>query len=145
MTPRTASRPRPQRTAKFWTRVDWRWVIVPAACVFAAILTSLISTTPKLVDRVTFENTGPYAMNIDVSGAARNSWLGLGTVGQRSSVTIQHVIDQHATWVFRFSSQGADAGTIEVNRNDLAASDWHVTIPVSVADGLQARGVPPTP
>jgi hypothetical protein len=113
--------------------------------VVAAIVTLLLSTTPEFVDRVTFENATPYAMNVEVSGGAGGAWLGLGTVAQRSSITIQDVIDQHATWLFRFSGQGADAGTIVVSRKDLAANDWHLAIPPSSADRLQAGGVPPTP
>jgi hypothetical protein len=145
MTSRTASRPKPERTATFWSRIDWRWVIIPAICVFAAIVTGLVNTTPKVVHQLTFDNAGPYAMNVEVSGATHDGWLALGTVAQRSTATIEDVIDQHGTWVFRFSSQGADGGSIEVSRKDLAANGWHLTIPATVANSLQSRGVPQTP
>jgi hypothetical protein len=55
------------------------------------------------------------------------------------------VIDHGGTWVFRFSAQGHDVGEVSVDRSQLAADNWELTVPSSVGAQLRDAGASPTP
>src|SRR4051794_34692 len=101
MTARTATRPRPKRPDRLLDRAEWWWAIIPIACLALVVLVTKISDTPRVVDHITVDNPGDYTVNIEVSNGERSGWLALGAAGRSSSTTMDAVLDQGETWVFR--------------------------------------------
>jgi hypothetical protein len=97
------------------------------------------------VDEVTIVNDTAYSANVDVTGGARDGWLGLTTVGPESTRTVGEVIDQGDTWIFRFDYVGMHVEELEVSRRDLERNEWRVSVPESFEDRLRDTGVPPPP
>ena len=110
-------------------------------------LTSLVglSSGPKTVARMTFENPTAYALDIEVSSGAADGWTSAGSVRQRSTAEVSEVVDQGDVWVFRFDSQGESGGELQLSRTELEASGWRVSIPDEVGARLARAGAPPTP
>ena len=110
-------------------------------------LTTLVglSSGPKTVARMTFENPTAYALDIEVSSGAADGWTSAGSVRQRSTAEVSEVIDQGDVWVFRFDSQGESGGELQLSRTELEASGWRVSIPDEVGARLALAGAPPTP
>ncbi|MGH8975394.1 MAG: hypothetical protein ACRD0C_19590 [Acidimicrobiia bacterium] len=97
---------------------------------------------PDFLDQLTIENPGAH--KIDIGDAGRDRWLGLGTVTREASRTFESVIDQGATWVFRFRSGGVDGGETVVSRDDLKSNRWHVRVPEQVDTRLTQAGLGPS-
>ena len=55
------------------------------------------------------------------------------------------MIDQGSTWMFHFTAQGKDGGEIRIERADLAAGGWRITVPERVGQRLRSAGAPPSP
>jgi hypothetical protein len=115
----------------------------------AAVLATLAfllpaSRTPSYVDEVTVANPHQWDVGVEVSGAERDGWLGMGTVDRTASHGFQQVIDQGQQWVFRFSYAGVDGGELVVPRSELEASGWKVTVPEQFAERMRAAGVGPS-
>ena len=96
------------------------------------------------VERIELVNETGYPANVDVRGS-EGGWLNLATVSAESSKEIEQVIDQGATWTFRFSYGGHDPLEIEITRADLVAAGWRVEVPSELEDVLRAEDVPPPP
>jgi hypothetical protein len=110
-------------------------------------LTSLVSLSsgPKTVARITFENPTAYALDIEVSSGAAGGWTSAGSVRQNSTAEVSEVIDQGDVWVFRFDSQGHSGGELRLSRPELETSGWRVSIPAEVGARLASAGAPPNP
>ncbi len=91
--------------------------------------------------RLTVENPSPYTVNVEVTGAARDGWLKLGSFRREGRRTVEELADQGHEWVFRFSYGGVDAGELAVDRDQLAKNGWSVTVPPEVGERLQEAGL----
>jgi hypothetical protein len=122
-------------------------VLVVIGLAAAIGLTSLVglSSGPKTVARITFENPTSYALDIEVRPGTAGGWTSAGSVRQMSTAEVSEVIDQGDVWVFRFDSQGQSGGELQLSRTELEASGWRVSIPTDVGARLAAAGAPPTP
>jgi hypothetical protein len=54
---------------------------------------------------------------------------------------MREIIDHGDVWIFRFAGQGHDVGEVRLTRSDLAADDWVLNVPASVAQRLRDAGV----
>lgn len=99
---------------------------------------------PSFVDEVTIVNPTRYDVDVDVSGAD-GRLLGLSYVGSGQTLIVQDTIDQGDTWIFHFTYGGTDAGSLRLDRGELAAADWTVEVPTAVADRLADAGHEPRP
>ena len=124
-----------------------RWWWVPSLLVVALIIAAIprVVTDPATVHRVTLVNQTPYAIHVEASDGQRDGWTGLGIVERQSTTVVRDVADQGREWIFRFESQGFDAGEIRLREDDLARSGWRVVIPESVGERLARQGATPTP
>ena len=145
MNPPTAVRPDTTKPAHHRLGIAVAVVIVGLAA--AVGLTSLVglSSGPKTVARITFENPTAYALDIEVSSGSAGGWTSAGSVRQKSTAEVAEVIDQGDVWVFRFDSQGASGGELRLSRTELEASGWRVSIPAEVGARLAGAGAPPNP
>lgn len=100
---------------------------------------------PDKIETLTVENPTDFPLDVEVSGVDGESWLGVGIVGARSTKEFTDVIDQGATWVFRFSGQGETSSQHRYSRQEMVAEDWTLVVPRSVGDELRASGVEPPP
>ena len=115
--------------------------------VLSALLVAMIfagCSSERYVERIVIDNPTDFIANVDVTGGARDGWLGIATADAHSAKTVEQVYDQGSTWIFRFSYSGHEE-EIQISRAELARSDWRVQVPDSFASALRARGVPPPP
>jgi hypothetical protein len=128
-------------------RIRSLWWLPPALVVVIVTVAVIprVLANPATVSRVTVANPTPYPMEIDVTGAHRDGWMGLGTAERESTTVMQSVVDQGDTWTFHFRSQGLDAGELQLSKNELQRSGWRVAIPAAVGERLARQGVPPPP
>jgi predicted secreted protein len=96
-----------------------------------------------LVDRVVIRNPTEYTARVEVRGAERG-WLALTTVSADATSTVERVIDQGPSWIFRFSYGGVEVETTH-QRDDLARSGWRVEVPSEFETELRSEGVEPPP
>ena len=104
-----------------------------------------LSSGPKTVSRITFENPTVYALDIEVSPGTGTGWMSAGSVRQKSTADVHEVVDQGDVWLFRFDSQGGTGGELRLTRAELEDTAWRVTIPKEVGTRLAGSGAPPTP
>lgn len=117
--------------------------LVGAVC--ACVLVLAACSEVSLVDSVTIVNDTDYPAQTEVTGADRNGWLLLAHAQQRQTTTVEEVIDQGATWIFRFDYIGKHEEEVEVSRRELEQDDWSVEVPLSFEQRLRALGVPVPP
>ena len=145
MNPPTVVRPEASKRGRRHVGLAMAALVVGLA--LAVGLTSLVelSSGPKTVSRITFENPTVYALDIEVSPGTGKGWTSAGSVRQKSTAEVNEVIDQGDVWLFRFDSQGATGGELRLSRTELEASGWRITVQVEVESRLAAAGAPPTP
>ena len=118
---------------------------VAGAAVLAMVAFLLAEArTPSYVAALTVVNPHQWDVGVEVTGAQRDGWLGMGTVDRTASHGFAQVIDQGKHWVFRFSYAGVDGGELVVPRSELEASGWKVTVPEHFAERMRAAGVGPS-
>jgi hypothetical protein len=123
------------------TRIEWRLLIAVSS---TALL--LISCSPAgAVVEITVVNGTAYDLDVEVSSADRNGWLPIAIVGAGSTDVSQGVLDQGATWIFRFRHWGDPVGEISLTRTDLQTNGWRVEVPESISEHIQELGRPPPP
>ncbi len=107
------------------------------------LMALLLSATrgPSYVAVLTVVNPHQWDVGVEVTGAQRDGWLGMGTVDRTASRGFERVIDQGEQWAFRFSYAGVDGGELVVPRRELEASGWKVTVPEQFAERMRAAGV----
>jgi hypothetical protein len=135
----------PQSPDQLHRRFRWWWPAVAVAAILVVAILPRALATPSNVDRVTLENHTQYAVVVDVSGRSADGWMGLGTAERETATDVRDVIDQGDVWTFRFTSQGYDAGEVQITKADLKRSGWKVAIPAAVGERLARQGVTPTP
>lgn len=129
-TAETTVRPRrPPRSSLLW--------ILPALLVVAAalVVVNLSQSTPNR-ETITVLNRTPTHVTLSVTGAARDGWLGLGTVDPRSRATFESVADQGRIWRFRLTVGPTGIGEIVRTAEQLRAADWTLSIPATTTEGL---------
>jgi hypothetical protein len=99
---------------------------------------------PALVSRVTVANPTLYGVEVDVTSAPQDAWLGLGGFPPESSRDSFQIIDQGRNWLFRFSYGGQEIGRMAMSRAELQRSQWRVTVPAELGDRLEAAGLTPS-
>ena len=115
-----------------------------AAVVAVLALVSSGSRLPAYVDDITVVNPHQWDVGVEVTGAEREGWLVMGTVDRGASHDFEHVIDQGAQWVFRFTYGGVDGGELVVPRSELETSGWKVSVPEQFAQRMRAAGMSPS-
>jgi hypothetical protein len=121
--------------------------LVPALLVtlVTVIVLALVSTTLRTPDMVSLTVNNPSAWRAEVSvrGADDADWTDAGAVSRDGELTFLRLPDQGADWVVKFSYADV-VSTVEVTRDQLAASDWVVEVPASFSAALEEAGVQPT-
>lgn len=121
--------------------------VIPVAIV-GVILAALFGLallhlrTPDMV-RFTVDNKLPWRAEVSARPADSSSWTGAGAVWRDGRLDFLEFPDQGTDWVIRFSYAG-ESEEVEVTRDQLAAADWTVEVPESLAARLEAAGVPRT-
>ena len=130
-------------TTRSWTPrfVHLWWVVAGAVVLAVIILLAPLLQMPSHIDRVSFENPTAYDITVEASDDGAG-WTPVGTVDAGESADFERVYDQGDEWVFRFSSQGRDAGELERTREQLEQADWQLVIPEAVGESLRADGAP---
>jgi glycine cleavage system aminomethyltransferase T len=118
-----------------------RFVAAVGACL---LLEGAACSSISFVDEVTIVNDTEYSANVDVTGKARDGWLGLTVVGPQSTTTVEEVIDQGEVWIFRFDYVGNEED-VEISRRELEGRDWTIEVPRSFGQQLRDLDVPPPP
>ena len=108
------------------------WVGLAVVIGVVVIAGSALLQGPRLVTRVTFVNPTPDVIEVDVAGAERDSWMGLGALQPKSATDFEGVIDQGAEWVFRVQARGISGGEFVASRASLDKAGWRITIPPEV-------------
>jgi hypothetical protein len=121
------------------------WIGLAVVAVLGLVAVSRLVPNPKTVHRVTIRNDTAYDLDVAATSGSHDGWTPVGIALAHSSTDMNDVIDHGGVWIFRFSGQGHDGGEVTVNRSDLAASDWHLTVPASVANAISSAGAPPSP
>ena len=123
-----------------------RFLAAVAVCAVAVgLLGPRLLGGPAFVDEVSIVNPSEYDVHVEVSGGGEEGWMSITTATKRSTTAAQAVIDQGATWVFRFSTQGRAGGEVRISRADLRRDGWTVRVPDTVVDGFRRQGVPASP
>ena len=138
---------RARRASGFPRRLSrWWWVgLAGAIVVIAVLVVHPVLGGPSFVPRLTIANPSEFDVTVAVSPVGRQERLPLGTVGRRSSIDVQDVIDQGSQWAFHFTAGGRDGGEVHVPRADLGRNGWRLQIPAEVIARLRARGAAPPP
>lgn len=118
------------------------------ACLAAALVLMLVGLSllslPSVVPKLTVVNPGAYQVHVEVSGSGKDGWLDLGAVERESTKTLEELIDQGHTWLFRFSYGGVPAGETVVVRSALKRDGWRITVPAEVTERLRQTGMAPS-
>jgi hypothetical protein len=130
----------PGRLSRWW----WLALAVGVLVIIVLVVHPVLGG-PSFVPRLTISNPSEFDMTVAVSPAGRQERLALGTVGHRTSLDLQDVIDQGSQWAFHFSAGGRDGGEVRVPRSQLSDNGWRLQIPEGVAVRLRARGAVPPP
>lgn len=114
-----------------------------ASVAFVLLLGACSETA--FVDRITLVNPTDYPAHVEVSDGSKEHWLALTTIRSGRTTRVEEVIDQGATWVFRFAYAGKQVEEIEMSRRDLAQAEWRVEVPPTFDDALREQGLEPPP
>lgn len=119
--------------------------VAAALCwAMATVLAGVALRDPGHVATLTLANPHEWAVNAEVSDAARADWVGLGGIDRGDEHTFELVLDQGDTWVIRFAYAGHHAD-VEVSRSHLERTRWRVSVPDQLATDLRRAGVLETP
>lgn len=94
------------------------------------------------IDEVSITNPGEFDVLVEVSGGKGSSWVSLGYVPPTATETIDGVVDQGSTWVFRFTAQGEDV-EVRASRASLKANGWKVSVPARFIESLRPTAPAP--
>ena len=116
---------------------------VSAVGIFALVLVSCSDVS--FVDEITIVNQTEYGATVAVTNGERNGWLELAALSPDSTKTVEAVVDQGDSWIFRFDYIGQHEEEVETTRSDLEGSDWTIEVPPSFEERLHELGIPPPP
>jgi hypothetical protein len=135
------TRPRSSQALPALTGVVAWTILALSPLLLAARLTA---GDPSFVPAVTIENPLVYKVNVDVKAPGDDGWSDLGTVRRQTTKTVEEVVDRGRTWTFRFTYGGELGGEVTVDRSQLRADGWRVTVPSDVGDRLGHAGMRPS-
>lgn len=121
-------------------RRRWNFELIAmgaAACVVLAVGVLMLSAEPARVDQLTVTNPSEYQIRVQLGDSP------LIDVEARTSRQYRNVFDQGEQWVFTFSSQSIEAGTIEIDRSTLANNNWTIVIPEYIIETLREAPIQP--
>ncbi len=117
-------------------------IAIGVTLVAAALLAVMVLIpSPRFVHRITFENGTPYHLDVGVTDAGHDGWMGIGTAERGQRTDLDEVFDIGDTWVFRYSAQGHKSRTFTLTRSELEARDWRITVPDTVGTEFRAGNV----
>ncbi len=119
--------------------------VVVLLVVVAGVIAPRVFVDRPTVDHISFVDSTVYAIDVEVTGARRDGWLPLVRAERGTTTLVEDVIEQGDVWIFRFQSQGREAGELRLDRDELIRAGWTVRIPTSVGERLALSGAPPTP
>jgi len=119
--------------------------VLLAVVAIAVVVLAQRMPEPHKAPAITIDNPSDYAVTIEATGADGTGWTAVAIVDPHSTRVAREVIDQGPVWSLRFSSQGVEFTDHEMTRRDLAAADWHYSIPAEIGDQLAESGVPQSP
>ena len=123
-------------------RIRPLWIVLVILALLGFVAVSLLIPSPRTVNRVTIKNDTEYDLNIDATSVSHDGWTPVGIALAHADTDMREIIDHGDVWIFRFTGQGHDAGELRVTRAELAANDWALTVPTSVAQRLRDAGLP---
>lgn len=128
----------------------WEWLLAIVIVLLPITVAGAVIPTPRHVREITLVNESEYSMTVQVGGEGGeggegDGWSGLGLVRREDERSVRDVLDQGGQWTFSLDAQGHHVGELRIERSDLEARDWTVTIPTQIADRLREEGVPPSP
>ena len=88
------------------------WVLAGVVVLMAGLFLAPLLRMPAPIDAVSFDNPTLYDITVEANDGQDAAWTPVGTVEAGESITFERVFDQGEEWVFRFSSQGRDAGEL---------------------------------
>jgi hypothetical protein len=137
------TRPRPRSGAAPFPRE-----VLVVALAAAIIITALAGIQaalrgPEFVDRVTVVNETPYLIDIEITSAGGDGWLGLGPVSPDARHSFRSVVDQGDRWIFHVTAGPYEGGEFSLSKTELEREHWRVTIPVDVDRRLESSGAAP--
>jgi hypothetical protein len=117
-------------------------LVALAIAVMLPVLATLLRG-PDRVSRVGIENRGTHLVDVEVTGAGHDGWLGLAAVRPGERFDVHDVVDVGDRWTFHFTSGPHEGGEVTLTRDELARTGWRVDIPAPVESRLSAEGAPP--
>jgi hypothetical protein len=115
---------------------EWWWLFVAALAIALFIPVASTLHTGTFVDHVRIANPSKFDVEVDVTTAANDGWMGLGTAINRNTTVFDEVYDQGAIWIFRY--RALDQHTeVRMTRADLERAGWTVRIPDDFAARLR--------
>lgn len=137
MTPRTRTEPRPTPLRSPHQAVG----LFLGAAVLAVLIVAPSLGAGGVVPRLRIDNPTPFAINVDLAGGEGGGWFHLGTVAPEGGSLLEEVADPGATWAFRFTYAGVDAGELQLRRSELQGAGWQFAIPADAGPRLAAAGL----
>lgn len=125
-------------------RIRPLWIVLAIVAVIGFVAVSMLVPSPHTVDRVTIKNGSEFDINVEATNASHDGWTPVGIALAHADTEINDIVDEGDVWIFRFTSQGRDAGELRVARSDLEANDWALSVPASVVQRLRDAGAPPS-
>jgi hypothetical protein len=120
-------------------QLAWFAVAALAGAVLLALIVPLIQG-PGRVDEVSVVNPTDYELTLSVvEGDATRR---MGRVTPNGTTVLRDVVDQGDTWNVNFSTQGVDAGSVTVERDD-PDGPLEIVVPDEVGELLADEGVTP--
>jgi hypothetical protein len=113
-----------------------------AGCVAALLLLVSACVSVDHVDAVTVHNPTDYRARVMVSGDDGGN-LSLGVVQPNGERTVGQVVEQGATWTFRFMHPEHEE-TVTYPRDELERASWRVEVPAGYGEALEQLDVAPS-
>ena len=143
MTPSLMTRARPAPAKRSTKIVVSAFGVIALLGLFVGL--SRLVEGPDFVDRIKVDNPTPFELDTTITSGTHDGWTAIAPSEARTTTTVDDVVDQGSTWIFRFSRAGVNAGEVRVSRSDLERSGWTVRIPERLGDTLLNAGEQPLP
>lgn len=114
--------------------------VLLCCCLCLAVAGALVTVPalrlPAFVPAVTIVNPTEHDIRIDLSDATQDGWIDFGSVGPKSALTVQQLLDQGGDWVFRLrrAGDGRSYALLQLTRKELADAQWSITVPYRLLD-----------
>jgi hypothetical protein len=119
----------------------WQWVLGGVGIAASVVGMNRLVTGPSFVEKITFVNSSPYDIDVDVTDRERAGWLQLGEVEDRAATVVEDVIVQGDVWIVRLAD--GEGGELRITREELQRAGWRIQIPATVEARLRLALGPP--